>query len=616
MSKKHPARSAGSSASLSGRKRAPIYSGDSRRPLIIGVAAFIVLAVAAGVAIQRRGASPKVREPAYVPQRTGTLTFNRDVAPIIFQNCSWCHRPGQSAPFTLLSLAGVKKHAAEIARVTASRSMTPWLPEPGYEEFSGQRRLNPDELAMLQQWVAEGCHEGDPADLPPMPQWVEGWQLGVPDLIVQLPKAYLLAAEGRDVYRNFVIPIPLALRRYVKAVEFLPGNWRVVHHAFVMVDRTQQSRRAAQGNPPGFDGMQVPETVTMPSGQRLGWQPSAVPVPAPEGLSWVLEPDTDLVLQLHMRPSGKPETVQPSVGFYFTPQPPTNFPFRVNLSYYKIDIPPGAKDYSVEQTYVLPVDVDALLVSPHAHYLGKKLQGFATLPDGSRQWLIRIKNWDFSWQGSYRFARPVFLPKGATLTMHYSYDNSTDNMRNPNQPPRRVQYGLQTTDEMAELWLQVLPHRREHRSTLARDFLTQLAEIVIDFERYRLAHDPQDGLAHAKVANALLFLGRDMSEALDHLRTAAQLEPDYAQIHYDLGSIYLRQSRPTEAKLEFETLLKLKPEDYQAHGSLGYIFLREGSVNEAELHFREALRINPNDPVAKKNLELLFKARGLVEERK
>src|SRR5207253_789875 len=150
MSKKHPARSAGSSASLSGRKRAPIYSGDSRRPLIIGVAAFIVLAVAAGVAIQRRGASPKVREPAYVPQRTGTLTFNRDVAPIIFQNCSWCHRPGQSAPFTLLSLAGVKKHAAEIARVTASRYMPPWLPEPGYEEFSGQRRLNPDELAMLQ----------------------------------------------------------------------------------------------------------------------------------------------------------------------------------------------------------------------------------------------------------------------------------------------------------------------------------------------------------------------------------------------------------------------------------------------------------------------------------
>ena len=127
---------------------------------------------------------------------------------------------------------------------------------------------------------------------------------------------------------------------------------------------------------------------------------------------------------------------------------------------------------------------------------------------------------------------------------------------------------------------------------------------------------PQDGLAHAKLANALLFLGRDMSEALDHLRTAAQLQPDYGQVHYDLGSIYLRQNRPTEAKLEFETLLKLNPEDYQAHGSLGYIFLREGNVNEAELHFRDALRINRNDPVAKKNLELLSKARSLLEERK
>jgi len=545
------------------------------------------------------------------------LTFSKDIAPIVFNHCAPCHHPGQSAPFSLLSYQDVKKRAQQIVEVTKKRFMPPWLPEPGYGDFAGQRTLTEEQILRIERWKAQGTVEGRAEDLPPKPEWKDGWQLGMPGLIVQLPQAYLLAAAGRDVYRNFVIPIPVASRRYVKAMEFLPGNWRVVHHAFVMVDRTQQSRRrAVQGNPPGFDGMQVPETATMPSGQMLGWQPGAVPVSVPEGLSWVLEPETDLVLQLHMRPSGKPETVQPSVGFYFTRQPPTNFPFRVNLSYYKIDIPPGAKDYSVEQTYVLPVDVDALLVSPHAHYLGKELEGFATLPDGSRQWLIRIKNWDFSWQGTYRFARPVFLPKGTTLTMHYTYDNSAHNVRNPNQPPRRVQYGLQTTDEMAELWLQVLPHRPEDRPTLARDFLTHLAGIVIDFERYRLERNPQDGLAHAKLANALLFLGRDMSEALDHLRTAAQLQPDYGQVHYDLGSIYLRQNRPTEAKLEFETLLKLNPEDYQAHGSLGYIFLREGNVNEAELHFRDALRINRNDPVAKTNLELLSKARSLLEERK
>jgi hypothetical protein len=181
MSKNTPARSAGSSSRLSVKKR---ISASSRRLLIIGIAALILLAVAAGVVIQHRSRSLKAPEPVYVPQPTGTLTFNRHVAPIIFANCSSCHRPGQSAPFTLLSYAEVKKHAADIARVTASRYMPPWLPEHGYGEFAGERRLSAEQLGIIQQWAKEGAPEGNPADLPPIPQWTSDWP-SAPDLIVR-----------------------------------------------------------------------------------------------------------------------------------------------------------------------------------------------------------------------------------------------------------------------------------------------------------------------------------------------------------------------------------------------------------------------------------------------
>src|SRR5207247_276940 len=264
------------------------------------------------------------RPDHYVPRAAGTLRFHRDIAPLIFERCARCHRAGQSAPFTLVSYSDVKKHLRQIAEVTEKRYMPPWLPEPGYGDFSDVRSLTVDQLGVIQQWIAEGAIEGNPADLPQTPKWPEGWQLGEPDLIVRMPQAYTLAAEGKDVYRNVVLPIPVQARRYVSAVEFQPGNPRVVHHAFINVDQTWQSRRLAEKqNPPGFDGMQLPETAIMVAGQMLGWQPGKRPEASGDGLSWPLEKNTDLVLQLHLHPSGKPEAVQCAVGVYFTDQPPT-----------------------------------------------------------------------------------------------------------------------------------------------------------------------------------------------------------------------------------------------------------------------------------------------------
>ena len=331
---------------------------------------------------------------------------------------------------------------------------------------------------------------------------------------------------------------------------------------------------------------------------------------APRGLAWILNPNSDLVLQLHMHPTGKPEFIQPSVGFYFTAEPPTNSSFRINLTYLSIDIPPGDKDYAVEESYTLPVDVDLLAVSPHTHYLGKQLEGYALLPDGAKKWLLLIKQWDFNWQGDYHYVKPIFLQKGTTLVMRFSYDNSADNVRNPNQPPKRVKYGLQTTDEMGELFLQVLPKNAQDRKILADDFSRKLAKYTIGYNEYLLRTNPNDAVARTKVGRALVFLGR-VAEGLEQLQAAVKADPDYDKAHYELGFVYLRQNRLPEAKAEFETVVRLNPEDYQAHGSLGSILLKLGRLDEAEHRFRTALRINPDDFIARKNLEKLLKAKGV-----
>jgi len=560
---------------------------------------------------------PRFQKPAptdrYVARLPGMLTFNKDIAPIVFDRCSSCHRPGQAAPFALLNFADVKKRAKQIAEVTAMRYMPPWLPEPGYGDFAGVRSLTADELGVIQQWIAEGAIEGNHGDLPPAPKWPEGWQLGEPDLVITTPQPYTLAAEGKDVYHNLVIPIPVDTNRYVRAVEFRPGNDKVVHHASINIDRTGQSRRLAQAeNPPGFDGMQLPESAAIVAGQLLGWEPGKRPETSGEGLSWLLEKNSDLVLQLHLHPSGKPEKVQPVIGFYFTDQRPTNTPFLLRLPQWRIDIPAGATNYAVENSYVLPVGVEVLRVSPHAHYLGKELQGFAILPDGTKRWLLLIKNWDFNWQGDYRYASPVFLPQGTKVVMHFTYDNSSDNIRNPSQPPKRVRFGPQTTDEMAQLTFQVLARNAEDRQTLVAD---QLQKMVLDAVAYNesvLRENPNDALAHAKLGQALLPLGR-YAEAFDHLRAAIRLNPSDDKPHYDLGSLYLQYNRLAEARTEFETVLRLNPEDYQAHGNLGAIHHQQQNYDLAGFHFESALRLNPDDLVAQRNLELVRTAKRALK---
>jgi mono/diheme cytochrome c family protein len=515
--------------------------------------AFGLIAVAAAAIIYRWNATRTSQ--AYKPRPPGEITFARDVAPLFHSHCAGCHRAGQSAPFSLITYADVKKHAQDIATVVKSGYMPPWPPEPGHGKFVGERRLNAEQIGVMLQWIAEGAPEGNPAEHPPAPLWSSDWQLGPPDLVMTLPHAYTVPAEGRDIYRNFVLPVELSSQRYVRAIEFRPGNPKVVHHTLIKVDSSGDSRRRdALDAEIGFPGMIVPTET----GHFLGWQPGRGPCQVPEGMPWQIRPGTDLILQMHLSPSGKPELVQPSVGFYFTDQAPRKTPFRILLTSVKMDIPPGVPDFSVEDSYELPVDLEVIAILPHAHYVGKEIRAWATLPDGRTEPLIYIRNWDFNWQSDYQYAAPVFLPKGTKVAMRFTYDNSTNNIRNPSQPPRPVRYGPESVDEMAELWLQVVPKNPADLAILERHYDGKARQRFMDGNYFLAQRNPPDVEALATLGNILTLQGK-LVEAEQHLLRAVSLEGAGSSAFYGLGVLRRRQERLEEARRAFERAIALEP---------------------------------------------------------
>lgn len=547
---------------------------------------FVALVVVVLAAFEPSGSSE-----TYLPSLSDTVTFNKDIAPIVFAHCASCHHPGTSAPFSLLAYEEVKSRAQIIAAVTAGRIMPPWLPEPGYGEFSGDRRLSDEQIDIIQRWVEEGAVEGDPSDRPPVPEWSEAWQLGEPDVVIEMPEPYTLQADATEEFRNFVIPIPVQTTRHVRAMELRPGNARIVHHAVVMIDRTPSSRLLDEEDPqPGFNNMFTISQAHGPDGFFLGWTPGKVPFPGVEGMSWRLEPNTDLVLQLHLRPTGRPEVVAASVGLYFADRPPTRIPFLLRLGSETIDIPAGKKDYTIKDTYVLPVDVEVFSVYPHAHYLAKEMQGFATLPDGTTKWLIRIKEWDFNWQDSYRPAEPIFLPSGTTLVMQYSYDNSADNVRNPSRPPKHVRFGPASTDEMGDLWLQLLPRNSSDRVILEKDYAYKRLQLKIAGYEQLLRISPNLPSAHYNLAAALQSLGK-LDEAISHYRQALRVEPDHAESHNNLGSALQALGKLDEAITQYREALRVNPDHAEAHNNLGTVLAAQGKLDEAVTHYRKALQL-------------------------
>jgi tetratricopeptide (TPR) repeat protein len=547
------------------------------------------------------------------------VTFTRDVAPILYRSCAPCHRPGGAAPFSLLHYADALRHAPEIAQVTASRFMPPWLPEPGWVEWAGERRLSPAEIDLLARWVEGGRAEGDPAELPPLPRWPTGWREGEPDLVVAMPEPFPLPAAGPDLFRNFVLPVDLDAARHVRAVEIRPEDPRRVHHAILEIDRSGSCRGLDAADPgPGFGGMFLGD-AERPGGQFLGWTPGKTALSGLPGAAWRLVPGDDLVLQLHMPPTGKPEAVRVAVGLYFATEPPTLHPFGLLLGSEELDIPAGEPAYRVTDRFVLPVPVLAHGVYPHAHYLARSLHATARLPDGALRWLLRIDRWDFDWQDEYRYREPIPLPAGTEITMEYTYDNSAANPRNPHHPPRRVVFGPESTDEMAFLLLQVAPLDPAHRPALEEAQLTRTLEKNPGAWRARLAlgdrlaargdlagaaasyrraleQAPGEALLRGRLGRVLGMAGQ-LDEAVPHLRAAVRLAPEEAAGHNDLGVALETLGRLDEAQAAYVRAVALEPGYPEARINLARVLLRRGNRSTAREHLRQAQSaLSADDP--------------------
>jgi Flp pilus assembly protein TadD len=526
--------------------------------------------------------------------------------------------------------------------VTASRFMPPWPPEKGYGDFAGDRSLKPEQIALFARWVEQGKQRGEKADSPAPPLFSSEWQMGPPDLILRMPAPFLVPAEGGDIFRNFVVASGVNQVRYVRGFELRMSNPRVVHHANVVLDRTHSLReRDGQDGQPGFAGMDVITEAAAgnfdPDSHFLFWKPASVLRPEPDDMAWRLDPETDLILNLHLQPTGKEERLQVEVGIYFAAHPPTRFPMLLQLEHDgALRIRPGTKDFVVSDELTLPVAVRVLAIYPHAHYLGKLIEAWATLPNGTRRWLIRITDWDINWQATYDYAKPIDLPKGTKIEMRIRYDNTAGNPRNPNRPPKLVMAGNRSEDEMGHVWLQVLPKEnpggedprmalqeavmRRRLEKYPGDFLAHynLAALLqmrgkyaeaVSVYRAALQAEPKSVTAHNSLATALLSED-DVAAAIAEFRVTLELDQHYLNARYNLARALAVSGDLTAAREEYARFLREKPDDADAQAGLGTLDFKQRNYAEALLHFREAARLDPQNADTQTNLGTLLAIKG------
>jgi tetratricopeptide (TPR) repeat protein len=555
---------------------------------------------------------PAIAQPK--DNRPGSPTFTRDVAPILFRHCTTCHHPAGSAPFSLLTYDDARSRARLIADVTGRRFMPPWKPEAGDVELAGARRMTDEEISILARWAADGVPLGPISDLPAPPTWTTGWQLGTPDLVVRMPSAFELGADGPDLYRTFVLAIDVDALRYVRAIEFEPGaSQRAVHHATILVDRTAASRQRDLEDPaPGYDGGFAP-SADYPDGHFLGWARGQQPAAEVSSPPWTLHPGSDLVVQLHLKPTGKPEPVRIAVGLFFTADAPQRVLTMLRLGRQDIDIPAGAARHAVVDSFVLPADVDLYAVQPHAHYRATSVTATATLPDGARRRLISIPDWDFDWQDRYSYVEPVRLPRGSTVSMQFVFDNSVSNRRNPDFPPRRVRWGQSSHDEMAELMLQLAPRSAADLPVLEEAFRRKHRRDVIAGYETRLSVTPDALQLHDDVGQLYLEDGRT-EDAVPHLRQSLRLNPRGVAALTNLGVALVLQGRVTEAVAYYRRALDIDSAFAEARNNLSTALLYLGNADEALEHARRAVDLQPGLATAHFNLARVMASRRSAKD--
>lgn len=399
------------------------------------------------------------------PTKPDAITYSKHIAPIMQNHCQECHRKGGLGPFALTEYSHALSWAEDLREFTANDQMPPWKPVEGFGDFKNRRALSAEAKDLIARWVADGCAEGDPADLPPPRQFADTWRLAPPDLIIEPTDDYHLGADGPDVYRNFILPVSWDKNQFLSAVEFVPGNPKVVHHILTFLDNSGTAEKLDARDPePGYSSAQgLPGFIPLGGVAGVGgWAPGNTPGFLPEGVARVVPAGAKIIMQVHYHKNGKEEIDRTKVGLHFAKGKITRaltalpiMPPGGPLS--GMTIPAGDSNCEVRGSYTLPRDVLVFSVTPHMHYLGKDMKLTATLPNGDVVPLLFVKNWDFNWQEMYTYQQPVQLPLGARIDMVAHFDNSDGNPNNPSRPPKTVRWGEETTDEMCIGFLDVAP---------------------------------------------------------------------------------------------------------------------------------------------------------------
>jgi hypothetical protein len=385
--------------------------------------------------------------PALASAQTPAVTFQEDVLPVLQNRCQTCHRPGEAAPFSMLTYKDARPWASAMKRAVVSRTMPPWHADPAVGHFGNDRRLTDAEIDVIARWADAGAPEGDPAKAPAPIAFLDGWNIGKPDLVLEMPQPFSVPAQGTIDYQWIVMPTGLDKDMWIQGVEVRPGDRSVVHHVIAFYRRAG-SKWLVDAKP----GIPTPKgsgdsEAGMSDGAIGGYVPGLPPGRLRSGRAIFLPAGSDIVLQVHYNATGKATSDRTKVGIVFARADVVERSFQLGLANASFVIPPGDPNYRVDADITVDTDVRVLGFTPHMHLRGKSFEFRAVFPDGTREVLLRVPKYDFNWQLTYDLAEERVFPKGTTFEATAMFDNSPNNRFNPD-PKASVHFGDQTWDEM------------------------------------------------------------------------------------------------------------------------------------------------------------------------
>jgi peroxiredoxin/mono/diheme cytochrome c family protein len=378
---------------------------------------------------------------------SGKITYSNQIARLFQKNCQECHRPGEIGPFSLLTYGQAKGWADMIHETIDSGRMPPWYADPHYGKFANDRRLSKEDKETLLAWIAQGCPEGDEKDLPQPKEWHEGWWIGKPDVVISMPKDFMVPADGGKggvPYQYFSVPTNFTEDKWIQAAEARPGNRAVVHHIIAFVTEPANAKRPSEGRRAGRgDGL----------GYLVGVAPGEEGLVLPPGMGKKIPKGASITFQMHYTPNGVAQKDRSSLGLIFCKEPAKQLVRTAAISAHELKIPAGDGNYQTKSSAKYDKETVILSFMPHMHLRGKDFEYRVKYPDGRTDVVLSVPRYDFAWQMRYVLAEPLRLPAGSTVLCTAHFDNSRNNPNNPD-PTRTVTWGQQTWDEMMIGWMQ------------------------------------------------------------------------------------------------------------------------------------------------------------------